>query len=82
MKIVWMLRNPAPAEILELVACTCKKAKCATQACVCRNHGLKCTDLCGCKDCENGGACEERDEDISGDDDLADDESDVSIDVF
>ena len=51
--IVWMLRSPAPDEILELVSCTCAKTKCSTQACVCKNNGLKCTDLCGCKNCEN-----------------------------
>jgi len=53
LSIVWMLRKPAFDEILELVNCNCKKSKCATHVCLCKMHGLNCTDLCSCGNCEN-----------------------------
>ena len=54
LNIQWMLRKPAPDDILQLLSCNCRKSKCKTQACVCVSHGLQCTDLCGCADvCEN-----------------------------
>ena len=49
---------------------------CRTQACVCRSHGLECTDLCGCGDsCENAVAVTSDD-----DDDIDNDENDSSDD--
>ena len=54
MQVVWMLRKPAPDEILELVSCNCGKSKCSTRACICKSHGLNCTDQCSCGECENG----------------------------
>ena len=49
-----MLLPVAPADVLELISCNCSKSLCRTQACVCRSHGLECTDLCGCgESCEN-----------------------------
>jgi hypothetical protein len=54
LSIEWMLLPVAPADVLELISCNCVKSMCRTQACVCRSHGLKCTDLCGCgESCEN-----------------------------
>ena len=55
LEIVWMLRKPAPVQILELISCNCRRSKCKTQGCLCRAHALQCTDLCGCGNCENGG---------------------------
>ena len=70
LSIVWMLRKPAPDEILELINCNCRKSKCSTQACLCKTHGLKCTDLCGCGICENADNenddCEQSDDDSDG----------------
>ena len=40
---------PAPAAIVELVKCGCKK-QCSTNRCQCRKAGLPCTDLCACSD--------------------------------
>ena len=53
LSVTWMLRKPAPDEILQLISCNCRTSKCKTQACVCKAHGLGCTDLCGCLACEN-----------------------------
>ena len=39
--------------IINLVSCNCRKSKCSTNQCVCKNHGLNCTDLCNCNECEN-----------------------------
>ena len=64
-----MLRKPAPDEILELINFNCRKSKCSTQACLCKTHVLKCTDLCGCGICENADNenddCEQSDDDKS-----------------
>ena len=43
---------PAPKAVLELIKCNCK-TECKTLPCGCRKNGLPCTNLCGCKDCEN-----------------------------
>ena len=53
MEIQWMLRKPAPDVVLDLVSCSCKKKRCVSANCACKSHGLPCTDLCGCIDCEN-----------------------------
>ena len=37
----------APAEIMQLVKCSCVKSRC-TAACKCRSNGLPCTEMCGC----------------------------------
>ncbi len=50
--IDWVLLPPAPEEILSLISCGCR-AGCKTQACVCKAHFLKCTDLCHCLSCKN-----------------------------
>eukprot|EP00794_Sanderia_malayensis_P021369 gene21369-23451_t len=75
LEIEWMTKSPAPDSILELVSCNCKKAKCATQNCVCVSHGLKCTDMCGCTNCNND--LEEEDDDVSdSEDDAAEEHND------
>lgn len=58
-----MLKDPPPAEVLQLLSCGCKKSKCMTGSCICRSHGLKCSDLCSCQDCNN--SLEEASEDES-----------------
>ena len=45
--------EPAPAAILELVKCACKKNNCTSSRCNCKSRGLICTDLCLCSECEN-----------------------------
>lgn len=50
--IEWMLLPPAPEQVLQMITCACKK-KCVTRVCSCSSHGLSCTDLCNCKNCEN-----------------------------
>ena len=38
-------RPAAPAELLDFISCSCKKL-CNTKRCTCRQHGLKCSDVC------------------------------------
>ena len=44
--------QPVPDAVLELLACTCPK-ECTTEECVCLKNGLKCTDMCKLKTCDN-----------------------------
>lgn len=50
--IDWMSGLPAPRAVLELIACTCRKA-CKDDSCDCILNGLKCTDLCRLTTCSN-----------------------------
>lgn len=54
--IDWMDLQPAHQRILELSSCKCKKSKCtaseADDQC-CASVGLRCTELCECKNCNN-----------------------------
>ena len=50
--IDWMDLKPAPDAVLELLSCSCPK-QCRTPSCVCIEHGLKCTDMCVVKHCDN-----------------------------
>ena len=82
LEIEWMTQNPAPDSILEMVSCSCKRSKCHSASCSCFAHGLKCTDMCNCSQCENesdeadlqGGTSELSDDDDMemGDDDAED----------
>ena len=38
-------RPAAPAELLDIICCSCKKL-CNTKRCTCRQHGLQCSDVC------------------------------------
>eukprot|EP00112_Aurelia_sp_Birch-Aquarium-sp1_P026953 Seg990.4 transcript_id=Seg990.4/GoldUCD/mRNA.D3Y31 product="Protein tesmin/TSO1-like CXC 4" protein_id=Seg990.4/GoldUCD/D3Y31 len=53
LEIEWMTQKPAPDSILEMVSCSCKRSKCHSESCNCFAHGLKCTDMCNCSQCEN-----------------------------
>ena len=68
--INWMSLPPAPDSILELINCKCK-AGCDTRRCSCLNEGLKCTDLCGCKNCTNNAQSNPDVEDNDSDDNLS-----------
>ena len=46
LEIYWMLRKPAPDEVLSLVSCNCKKSARKTKPCICKEHGFVCTDIC------------------------------------
>jgi len=50
--IQWMSCETAPAAVLELLSCTCKK-ECRASSCPCIIHGLKCTDMCTISKCVN-----------------------------
>ena len=76
LKVQWMLRKPAPDEVLDLISCSCKKS-CKTNSCLCKSHGVECSDLCGCDD-----ECENKDDGESNDDvDENDDDSDIEFDM-
>ena len=44
--------KPAPDAVLELLACRCTRS-CKLASCVCLANGLKCTDICTLKECQN-----------------------------
>ena len=48
----WTEGRPAPEAVLELLACRCTRS-CKLPNCVCLVNGLKCTDMCTLKDCDN-----------------------------
>ena len=48
----WMDSKPAPDASLELLACRCSRS-CKLPNCVCLLNGLKCTDMCTLKECNN-----------------------------
>ena len=48
----WMDEKPAPGAVLELLACGCTRSW-KLSSCVCLANGLKCTDICTLKECEN-----------------------------
>ena len=53
LELVWMTRPSAPESILEYVSCKCQTG-CKTKRCSCLKSDLRYTDLCGCKECNNG----------------------------
>ena len=73
----WMDGKPAPDAVLELLACRCTRS-CKLPSCVCLATGLKCTDICTLKECQNQVGDEEIDlynsEDDTDDSDDTDDE--------
>jgi len=48
----WIQGLPAPLAVLELLSCNCKST--CSADCPCIVNGLKCTDMCRLKDCNNG----------------------------
>ena len=44
--------EPAPMAVLELLSCQCKR-RCQLPSCTYLSNGLKCTDLCQLRDCDN-----------------------------
>ena len=50
-EIKWTTLKAGPNSLLEFMVCICQKSQCKTNVCKCKRFNLKCTDLCGCKDC-------------------------------
>jgi len=65
--IHWMDGQPAPAAILDLLACNCAR-KCELAKCTCMANGLKCTDMCRLQDCENQASVNQEDEEVESED--------------
>ena len=77
LEIDWMLRKPAPDFVLEMVVCACQRNQCNSNVCQCCAHGIKCTDLCNCRSCENQYDSDNENSDIDDeydDDDQSDDD--------
>ena len=47
----WLGSRPASEEVLELLACSCKRA--CDAGCCCVKAWLKCTDMCTLRSCAN-----------------------------
>ena len=52
LSVDWMDGPPAPDAVLEMVSCNCRKS-CRAPQCQCVVNGLKCSDICSLKQCEN-----------------------------
>ena len=50
--IDWMEGDPAPKAVLQLLSCKSARS-CKLPDCSCIQNGLKCTDMCRLKDCQN-----------------------------
>ena len=73
--IDWMGGLPAPKAVLELLSCQCSRSF-KLPSCFCMANGLKCTDLCRLRDCNN--RCD--DDDVVPDDEDDDDHDDENCD--
>ena len=43
----------APPQVLQTTSCKCPSSQCNNNRCGCFKIGSKCTEVCGCHDCEN-----------------------------
>ena len=50
--IDWIGRSPAPEAVLDLLSCKCTRS-CKALSCVYISNGLKCTDMCRLRNCDN-----------------------------
>ena len=62
---------PSPEAVLNLLWCDCSR-RCTVGDCTCLRNGLKCTDVCKVKDCDNSVQGE-----LADDDDVDDNEIDA-----
>jgi hypothetical protein len=69
--IKWMSGEPAPTAVLEFLSCSCVRS-CKPSNFTCLTNGLRCTDMCRLRDCDNRA----EEEVIDDDDDLSDEEED------
>lgn len=73
--VTWLTGEYAPKSILKTTSCKCSTTACKTARCKCSKEGLKCTALCGCKNCANqnpNGLPESEDEGGDSDSDIDD----------
>ena len=47
-----MSGEPTPAALLEFLSCSCARS-CKLPTCTCLTNGLKCTDMCRLRGCNN-----------------------------
>ena len=71
--IQWTTKQPAPDELLLLIACNCLTG-CGSGRCSCLRSGFHCTAACGCTDCANTDQSQLRGGDLSSGDDTDDDD--------
>lgn len=67
LSIKWVSGEPAPAAPPEFLSCSCARS-CKLPTCTCFTNGLKCTDMCWLRDCNNRAEEEEILEDKCSDD--------------
>lgn len=68
--------SPAPEAVIELVACKCTRT-CTALKCTCIQHGLKWSDMCKIRECDN----QPVEDDLENVQDIADDD-DFDSDLF
>ena len=62
LQIKQMSKKPAPDSLFEYISCKANNS-CSTQRCRCQSNGLKCTDVCGCSNCQNSMRDDKNEED-------------------
>ena len=68
--IQWILRKPAPDDLVEFISCRCQSSSCCNNKCICFAHNLNCTDLCSCTDnCSNNNGTIDDDDSNENDED-------------
>lgn len=43
----------APEQVLKMTRCNCSSSQCKSRKCACVKADVKCSEFCGCKNCEN-----------------------------
>ena len=70
LKIKWMDGPSAPKSVMQTTKCQCKANPCTGNRCSCLKAGMKCTALCGCRDCNNRSVAMDSEEESDDDDEF------------
>jgi len=68
LNIKWM--DCPPKSIMKTTKCQCKANPCTGNRCSCLKGGMKCTALCGCRDCNHRSVAMDSAEESDDDDEL------------
>ena len=71
--IIWMNGPPAPEAVLNLLSCNCSR-RCTEGNCSCLMNGLKCTDMCKLKNCDNSAQDDDDEIDVNDEDEVEEDD--------
>ena len=78
---IWMNGLPAPNAVLSSLSCDCKR-RCVEGKCACKVNGIKCTNMCSLKTCDNqplDGIVDEQDDQDEDEIDLDENEDDENF---